>query len=577
MGKNEHKALQELERRKCLEMILNSNAERKLIVAGPGTGKTFTFRKVLEQKAEGVNLAMTFIRRLVHDMEKEVGSYAEVKTFHGYCKKILHEQNVHSELVPYLTKVVEKDAELLGNGLCDFDTKFRSLSEDSPEISFYLARGGYYGAVSFDDSVYRLYKLLQANPNIVPHFDQIVIDEFQDFNPLEVAFIEELQKRGPVLIVGDDDQAIYDRRCASPSFLRGLCESGYYVTFELPFCSRCPEAVVKATNAIIEKAQSCGLMLERRKKRYECYLAAKERDNVRYPKIVVSQCSTAKVLPKYICAEIGKIGPEDIAESHEAGNEYPTVLIVGPKHYLREVAKQLRPVYPQVVYVPSAETTYGPAEGYKQLLRDDKPNLGWRILIEVFQGQEKQEEVVSASEGGIAIRDALDTEFVTAHLLATDIIKRLQNEEAEERDAEKELKGIIGEHCQEVLAFFAKGEEAVDEEMDTTKPTILLTSFLGCKGLSAGHVFIVGANNDSIPKDHNQWTDIEISRFIVALTRTRKQCHILSNKWLFAAKTLQGKWIAEFQRSDFISLIPEELIVDRGYLKAEHFQSLDGR
>ena len=114
---DELKAWQEQERGKCLEGILNSNAERKLIVAGPGTGKTFTFKKVLERNPDSTNLAMTFIRRLVRDMEKEIGFYVEVKTFHGYCKKILHEQNEHAELVSYLTKVIEKAAELLGKSL----------------------------------------------------------------------------------------------------------------------------------------------------------------------------------------------------------------------------------------------------------------------------------------------------------------------------------------------------------------------------------------------------------------------------------------------------------------------------
>ena len=108
---DELKAWQEQERGKCLEGILNSNAERKLIVAGPGTGKTFTFKKVLERNPDSTNLAMTFIRRLVRDMEKEIGLYAEVKTFHGYCK------NEHAELVSYLTKVIEKAAELLGKSL----------------------------------------------------------------------------------------------------------------------------------------------------------------------------------------------------------------------------------------------------------------------------------------------------------------------------------------------------------------------------------------------------------------------------------------------------------------------------
>ena len=68
---------------------------------------------------------------------------------------------------------------------------------------------------------------------------------------MEVAFIDELEKRGSILIIGDDDQAVYDSRCASPDYLREKYNSGKYERFELPYCSRCPEVIVNAANAIL--------------------------------------------------------------------------------------------------------------------------------------------------------------------------------------------------------------------------------------------------------------------------------------------------------------------------------------
>src|SRR5262249_43484754 len=147
--------------------------------------------------------------------------------------------------------------------LHDFDSKFQTLDEKSPEVAFHISRGDYYDAVGFDDSVFRLYKLLQQKPEAVPSFDQIVIDEFQDFHRLEVAFIHELSKRGNILIVGDDDQAVYDRRNASPKYLRDVHKSKSFDRFDLPFCSRCPEVIVLATNAIVKKAQASGHLADR--------------------------------------------------------------------------------------------------------------------------------------------------------------------------------------------------------------------------------------------------------------------------------------------------------------------------
>ena len=52
----------------ALERILESESQRKLIVAGPGTGKTYTFQRVLEAKG-GRGLAMTFLMSLVRDLD----------------------------------------------------------------------------------------------------------------------------------------------------------------------------------------------------------------------------------------------------------------------------------------------------------------------------------------------------------------------------------------------------------------------------------------------------------------------------------------------------------------------------
>jgi ATP-dependent DNA helicase UvrD/PcrA len=235
--------------------------------------------------------------------------------------------------------------------MVDFATKFRRLEEDA-DTGFYIERSEYYGAVGFDDSVYRLLKEIQATPDILPQFDQVVVDEFQDFNPLEVAFIYELSKKGDILIVGDDDQAVYDDRSASATYLRKLYSTPEFARFELPFCSRCPEVIVNATNRLIEKATANGYLSGRIPKAYECFLDDKESDSKRYPKIVVANCTTGRNIPKYIHREIVEIDRSDIEESQLEGQEYPTVLIVGKAHYLREIEKQLRLVHKQIALCP---------------------------------------------------------------------------------------------------------------------------------------------------------------------------------------------------------------------------------
>lgn len=557
------------ERAQHLEKILRSTAKKKLIVAGAGTGKTATFGKILAQRESGNNLAMTFIRKLAADMEVELGGIAEVKTFHRYCKKILHSQNGKVELVPYLTKIVEKDAELLGKQLDGFDTKLRTLEEASPEVTFYLQRGDYYEVVGFDDSVYRLYKEIRSNLEILPSFDQIVVDEFQDFNPLEVAFIEEIAKKGDILIVGDDDQAVYDDRSASPTYLRQLHAAPDFEKFELPFCSRCPQAVVTATNRIIETAQQHGIFKGRIPKRYECYLEHKQADSIKYPKIILASCTTAKVIPKYIHREIAGIGPADIAESRTEGREYPTVLIVGTRQYLREVEKSLRPLYPQILYAASLEPSYGIVEAYECLLRDERSSLGWRILVELFCDGATQKWILAESEAGKPIVDLLDSGFVVKHLKAIGLVRSIRDQNQLASAVGAELKKLLDTYADAVLTWLTQENAEEQPPLDKTKPTILLTSYKGCKGLSAGHVFVVGVHNGSIPRNKNNIKDVEVSQFIVALTRTRKQCHIVSVEWLIGPKDNMGNYVPPFEASPFVQWIPSGLIEDRGKLKAK--------
>ncbi|MEW6510850.1 MAG: UvrD-helicase domain-containing protein [Bacteroidota bacterium] len=573
MRKHDLKKTQERERSRCLRAILNSRAKRKIIVAGPGTGKTFTFKKVLELRKGGENIAMTFIRKLAEDMDKSLGQVAEVKTFHAYCKKILHQQNGRVELVPYLSEVIAQDSNILGKGFSAFDMQFQCLQVATDDIRFYLERGDYYEVVSFNDSVYRLYKALKENADILPQFHQILIDEFQDFNILEVAFIDELQKRGPIILVGDDDQAIYDDRYASPNYLRTKFRSGEYETFQLPFCSRCPDPIVRATNAIIRAAKRKGALKDRISKPFECYLADKEVENRQYPKIVIGRCTNALAVAKYVRKVISGVSAAEVGESWIEGNEYPTVLIVGPKQYLAKIEKDLKKVYPQLKYAKSGDVGYRLADGYEQLLKVRDSNLGWRIVAEFSVDQEPFETMITKSIDGTPFKSLLDKGLLLRQLEVLKILKACRNDGVVSEVNRRKLDRILAGNADEVIdRLFPTVQEKL--EVDRTAPSILLTSFKGCKGLSAGHVVIVGANNGSIPMNPDRVRDVEIGQFIVALTRTRKQCHVVSNKWLYAPKDNHGNWIAPFEKSSFLEFIPPALIEDLGELNATKIDAL---
>ena len=549
---------QSKKRDEYLNRIIASNNPRKLIVAGPGTGKTYTFKRLLTASGNTNNLALTFIRKLVADMGNEFGDIAEVKTFHAYCKKLLHSRNGRIELIPFLTKVIKADAEFIGLQYSNFDNKFQTLEEDSPEVRFYIGRGNYYAAVSFNDSVYRLYKYVKDGDFELPRFDQIVVDEFQDFNALEVAFIEELEKKSPILIVGDDDQAVYIGRCSSPAYLRRKFSSGKYEKFELPFCSRSPRVVVEATSAFIRNVIKSGNLNSRIERPYVPYLEDKEYENKTYPKIIRATTSTVGILAKFVSSEIKKIPDIDVKEARE--KNYPCVLIVGKKQYLNPLSKHLKERYSNVRFSEAEPIDYSYIDAYELLKSRDDSNLGWRLLAEFELSKKEMHEVIKGTLDGTSMIRLLPLEFLEKHQKIVEII-RSQAHSPEERSL---LQDVLGDQTEKVLRHFFLTDETNEQETDETQPIILLSSFEGCKGLSAGHVFVVGLNSGVMPRieENGEIADIEYSKFIVALTRTRKQCYLLSNLYYLGRKI-------KFKPSSFLDLIPQQYIEDKGYLSAK--------
>jgi len=276
------------------------------------------------------------------------------------------------------------------------------------------------------------------------------------------------------------------------------------------------------------------------------------------------------MVPKYIQNEIASIDENDITESHEQG--YPTVLIIGPRQYLREAEQQLGKIYSNLSYARPSELEYGILDAYELLLRDKESNLGWRILLELFYPPERQREILLKTTDGHPMTDLLAAKFIQRHLDAIAVVERMKNDDNVTPTQQRVLKEAAGNFFAAVVEYFSQDDEEEDKAVDNDEPSILLTSYVGSKGLSAGHVFIIGAHNGSMPRDRKQIKDIEISQFLVALTRTRKQCHVISNQWLISPKDKHGRWLPRFEKSTFVSWIPQSLIEDKGTLKASDFK-----
>ena len=72
-------------REQYTDELVNSDHRKKLVVAGPGTGKTTVFERVLKKQKEK-GLVLTFINALVSDLEFKLEGLADVYTLHKFSK-----------------------------------------------------------------------------------------------------------------------------------------------------------------------------------------------------------------------------------------------------------------------------------------------------------------------------------------------------------------------------------------------------------------------------------------------------------------------------------------------------------
>lgn len=494
--------------------ILESTSFKKLIVAGPGAGKTTIFQRLLE-KAEGDSesrLVLTFINNLKADLEKSLGKLASVFTLHGYCQSLLRgtpalRDGLSKDFIclPGLASLVKKDWEYIkGEPSPHFVKDMRELTIGD-EWDFYKDRANYYDAVDFDDSVYRTLAMIGEDPDRLKVYNLVLVDEFQDFNAMETELIKGLGIRSPMVIAGDDDQALYSKlKGASWRFIRTMYHEGEYEIFELPFCMRCPEVIVSAVNDVVSAARSQAKLDGRIEKPFAHYAPVKGVDSEKYPyidRVTTSvQRANANYFGKYIVQQVAKIPEDEIKQANDKGE--PAVMVIGSKPYLPQIGEYLREQGLEVETSDSGDLSLRREQAFEILDNNRESNLGWRLILHF-----EDEKLASA-----LLQDALERGVRLASVLP------------------EELRHSVLTEIEHWKAQSDKDNSATSDKDVTAPFRIKLTSFEGSKGLSAQHVFIVGLQQGELPRDEGNIDDLEICRFLVGLTRTKKKCSLMSTR-----------------------------------------------
>jgi DNA helicase-2/ATP-dependent DNA helicase PcrA len=241
-----------------------------LVVAGAGTGKTFTLAcRVASLLSDGVRperiMLLTFTRRAAREMLGRAGRLSGTEssgrvwggTFHAMANRLLRLHGRAIGIRPDFTVMDKADgADLmnlirgemaLGAGSRRFPKKdtladIYSRSVDSREklrsvlqkhfpwciddadgirsvFERYVQRKREHNVLDFDDLLLYWKALMEApgaGERVAGRFDHVLVDEYQDTNALQADILARLGRgRCEVMAVGDDAQAIYSFRSAT--------------------------------------------------------------------------------------------------------------------------------------------------------------------------------------------------------------------------------------------------------------------------------------------------------------------------------------------------------------------------
>lgn len=238
-------------------------SQAMLVLAGAGSGKTrvLVHRIAWQIQVEGVSahsiLAVTFTNKAAREMRNRIEELLNMSaqsmwigTFHGIAHRLLRRHAKQAKL-PETFQVMDsadqlrvikrllatlnldadkwppRQAQWYINAQKDEGVRARHMMEtgDLYQRQMLMIYKAYEelcdrsGLVDFAELLLRAHELLRDNPDVLEfyqqRFRQVHVDEFQDTNTIQYAWLRLLtQDRDNIFVVGDDDQSIYGWRGA---------------------------------------------------------------------------------------------------------------------------------------------------------------------------------------------------------------------------------------------------------------------------------------------------------------------------------------------------------------------------
>jgi superfamily I DNA/RNA helicase len=586
------------------EAIANHAGPKMLIVSGPGTGKSRLFLGRIEiwlkAHKDQTILVTSFVRKLVADLQtdiknkfrKEDQSRITVWTLHKLARSIVekHHGNEQRPFRPYFKiigpwwkDVVWKDVLMLHPDLdpethpwSEFEKQFHddSYRDDGGWPSLfktYMKLTGFYNAANFCDLIVAARIAIEEDKTL--NTDALfIVDEYQDFNEAEEKLLQVLTRsaRG-LLIVGDDDQVLYDTlKSGKADLIRRLYGDRGIVNAMLPFCRRCEFHITKTAQAFIShdrEAASIG----------KIYLPI-EKEPSGTPVQVVA-CAGPSTAIDYISRfiEEHQAEIEQRKKELEAGTQKDAfLLILTPSRGLKFFRPNQEELF-ELVRRHQRENLLPSRDFYRildyySLAKYPPDNFAFRRVLEHEEVDrdtvhkyldQALTEKKNLSDLGIKDLDSiLEKSQRVQKILESDAnveekLEQLRKEGMPVENPEQLARELTGhknaaEGLKDLQAQEEEAAELAEREIQQMSAVELLT-IVSSKGLTADHVIVVGFDDVNMKR-------ITKNAFFVVLTRARKTLHVLA--------TLKSG--GSTAPHDFINALPEAHVTFASYKKSDH-------
>lgn len=604
-----------------------------LVLAGPGSGKTLVITQrikylIEEHKVKPEHiLVITFTKAAALEMQKRFFAISEEKvypvnfgTFHAIFFQILKqtysfnassimkeaqkkalikeiiesipnelkqqcEQNQaifieHDATGENIQRLLSEISQVKNCGLLPDEYKSEVCSQEVFSYLYqqYCMKMTMQRKVDFDDMVLLCYRLLKQRPDILKlwqeRFQYILIDEFQDINPIQYKIIQLLASpQNNLFIVGDDDQAIYGFRGSAPEIMlhfqddypnarRVLLNVNYRSKSDIVECAnrliehntnRFPKQI-EAQNIARDGVRLCYFETRQEQSKNIITLIKQyiQQPDAHYRDIALIYRTNTHAI---ITAE--KLIQEKIPfqMKERAGNIYEGV-----------VAKDIIAYLKYALYQKDLKAFYRIMNRPTRYIRRDTVPLHTFTMQELLKNNQDKEYVI---QNIILFYEQLRFIKNMSPFAAVNFIRKgigyegYLKEKAKETGAsfqkwEEELK-LLQESAanfntiQEWLFYIEHYEEELENGKIEKEDAVHVVTMHASKGLEWPIVIIPDVNEGHVPHK-KAITDAELEEerriFFVAMTRAKEKLFLFSVKEKEAGNNLPSRFIQEFIHSD---------------------------